>query len=168
MATPTYVLIDSVTVGAGVSSVTFSSITQDYGDLVVASQLGGGGGLTAIKMRLNSDSTGNYDRVFIQGDGSAVSTSTNTATNRWDLQGTTFSDTSLGNSFIAQLIDYSATDKFKTGLIRYNAPLGSGTSGTTATAANYRSTLAITAIQILNTDYSFTVGSTFYLYGIES
>jgi hypothetical protein len=167
MATPTYTLIDSVTLGSGVSSVTFSSIDQNFGDLVLVGQIGSSGGLTRFKMRLNSDSGTNYNNVLMQATDSNTIGSTSSADgNRFDINGGTYTESALTSLFTAQLMDYSATDKHKVALIRFNSVTGTFAEGVVAFAGRYASTSAVTAIQIYNTDYDFLVGSTFFLYGI--
>jgi hypothetical protein len=167
MATPTYTLIDSVTVGSGISSVTFSSIDQNFGDLVLVGQIGSSGGLTRFSMRLNSDSGTNYSRVYMQAtDSGTINSAASTGANRLDMQGNTYTETALTSLFTAQLINYSSTNKHKIVLIRYNSMTGTFAEGVVALVGRYASTSAVTAIQIYNTDYDFLVGSTLSLYGI--
>ena len=62
----------------------------------------------------------------------------------------------------ASFMDYSATDKHKTVLIRANHP-----GETVACAGRWANTAAITSITI-NTASTFVIGSVFSLYGIVS
>ena len=158
MATPTYTLIDSVTLGSSASSVTFSSISQDYGDLVLAFNV------KTTWARLwpiyfNSDTTdSNYSRVFMRGDGSGTSSQ---ASNN----STFYVSNSTEGQNVMQIMDYSATDKHKTVLNRGNQP----SSYVYAFAGRWANTSAITSIT-LDTGYPvdspFLAGSTFFLYGI--
>jgi hypothetical protein len=75
MSTPTYTLIDSVTLGASAASVTFSSISATgKGDLVLVSNVIVANGYEA-GVRFNSDSGNNYTMVNMRGTGSSTSSS---------------------------------------------------------------------------------------------
>tara|TARA_R110000822_G_C14927148_1_gene452116 strand:+ start:203 stop:526 length:324 start_codon:yes stop_codon:yes gene_type:complete len=99
-------------------------------------------------------------------DSGTISATSSTGDNRFDINGGTYTETALTSLFTAQLMDYSATDKHKTVLIRYNSVTGTFAEGVVSFAGRYASTSAVTAIQVFNTDYDFLVGSTLFLYGI--
>jgi hypothetical protein len=61
-------------------------------------------------------------------------------------------------------MDYSATDKHKTGLHRYGIPSDS----VLTTATRWASTSAVTSLLVFPRTGSFNIGSTFNLYGIVS
>jgi hypothetical protein len=63
---------------------------------------------------------------------------------------------------ILQVMDYSATDKHKTSLVRS----GESVDGTEAWVSRWPSTSAINSILLYTGSNSFTAGSTFALYGI--
>ena len=113
----TYALIDSTTLASSASSVTFSSITQDYRDLVLVAEHGTSSTTATAYLRFNSDSGSNYSNVVAYGDGSsALSTSgTETYINTRSLAAS--GEVSLS---VNQIMDYSATDKHKTTLTRSN------------------------------------------------
>ena len=167
MATPTYTLIDSVTLTSSVSSVTFSSIPAG-GDLVlVADYKGTTSSILNLYWQANSDTTtGNYSVVHMSGDGSATSSS--------GFNGLQLSPISSPNDTGSALVvctwlDYSATDKHKSWLLRANAPTSTGGApGSGAIAGRWASTAALTSI-ILSNQFSrvFAAGSTFHLYNIE-
>jgi len=75
MATST-TLISSVTVGAGSSSVTFSSIPGTYTDLLVRCSVRVERTVanTPLWMRVNGDTSSNYSMKLLYGDGSAANT----------------------------------------------------------------------------------------------
>lgn len=159
----TYDLLDSTTLGTTAASVTFSAISQDYRDLIVVFSGTGGGSLT--KINFNGDTGSNYSAVTAEGDGSSVRslafTSNTMFTANW---GPTLNSTNIGNT-IWQIMDYSATDKHKSVLIRGNL----GVSGSaTMTAGRWANTAAITSVVVAPDSGSFNSGSTFYLYGIAS
>ena len=158
----TYTLIDSVTLGSSASSVTFSSISQDYGDLVLACDVSKSR-FSRIYMRLNGSSTG-YNSVDVAGNGSSAYTDVATdGTYHWVSQAG-----SIGNNaqFTINLMDYSATDKHKSFLTRFMLR----ETIVSANAGRWASTSAITSLTISAEDSAgtFEAGSTFYLYGIEA
>ncbi len=92
--------------------------------------------------------------------------------------GTTAASTTVANDFsiyppsaviggssrrnaVFQIMDYSATDKHKTVLYRYDNP----GVGTMAAASRYASTSAVTVVKA---EFGFAAGDTFALYGIAA
>jgi hypothetical protein len=158
MATPTYTLIDSTVLGSSASSVTFSSITQDYRDLVFVIEPSNTASGGSIANTFNSDTTdANYYYVRMKGDGS--STSSNNSNSRF-IGFTGYSGSKALVEFT--ILDYSATDKHKSYLSRYSI----GTAEVAAVAGRWANTSAITQVTFEGT--TFNSGSTFYLYGIAS
>ncbi len=84
MATPTYHLIDSTVLSSSASSVTFSSISQDYRDLILVAT-GTTSTATYRAVQLNGDTGSNYSYVNAAGDGSATNSYAGTTTRIfWD------------------------------------------------------------------------------------
>lgn len=160
MTTPTYDLIETTTLTASASSVTFTSITQDYRDLVlVCKGVWSNDGRTLV-LTLNNDSNlSSYAFQEMYGQGSS------------DLQG------DLDNSgpyffrgykavAIVDIFDYSQP-RHKNMLFRTGAS-DTGFSSKYLSAVRYKSTLDITQIKVaLNAD-NLEAGSTFSLYGIAA
>ena len=116
MATPTYTLIDSVTLGSSASSVTFSSIDQSYGDLRIVINATSTSDYAGITYNLNSDTTtANYSWLRMTGDGSAASSFNGTYFWFQPTARLSIADPTLTT---ADIMDYSATDKHKTTLVR--------------------------------------------------
>jgi|TARA_R110000744_G_scaffold82466_1_gene162159 hypothetical protein len=159
MATPTYTLIDSTTLGSSASSVSFTGISATgKGDLVLVCENSTGATNGAFRVRFNADSGSNYVTVDMQGTGSAASSGAYTSAYFYGQS--TSSGTALNT---IQIQDFSASDKHKTFLFR-----GNGTAySTRADAGRWASTAAITAINI-DTNQTWDVGSTFFLYQIVS
>ena len=77
MPTPTYTLIDSVTLGSSAASVTFSSIDQTYGDIVaVYAPISTSAAFGLIK--INNDTSSIYSSVEAIGTGSTNQSFTDT------------------------------------------------------------------------------------------
>lgn len=107
MASPTYKLISSVTVGAGgAASIDFTSIPSTYTDLVLKlsgrSTAGGGANWDPLLYRFNASTTG-YSTREVQGTGSAAASSSNT----------TATSTAAGGTW-GRLQDYGLTTSNQT------------------------------------------------------
>jgi hypothetical protein len=153
MPTPTYTALANITLGSSASSVTFSSIPATYRDLVlVAWAKRTSGGYGDMKLELNG-STSDMSRVYVYNTSSGSGTGN-------DL-GFTGTDGILN---IVNFMDYSATDKHKTMLVRWNLP----TDFVSMTANRWAQTAAITSIKFTDPASTFTAGTTFALYGIAS
>lgn len=155
----TYTPIATQTLGSAAASVTFSSISGSYTDLVLVFN----GTVSAnqyVAVRLNSDTGSNYSWTRIDGDGSAAYSSRGTST--------TFGRLGIGNPTnrtltISHFMNYSNATTNKTVLSRSN------TDFVGALVNLWRNTAAITSITILTTTAdTFSVGSTFTLYGIKA
>jgi hypothetical protein len=156
MPTPTYTALATVTLGSSAASVTFSSIPATYRDLVLVINMAGTSS-GYMNLVINSDSS-NFTRVYAVGSsGGALSAADSTSF----FGG--FSS-SFNNLQILNFMDYSATDKHKTILIRENI----GGSDTAMDTIRWASTSAITTIQIGTPSGDFASTSTLALYGIAS
>ena len=158
--TDTYRPLATITLASTSTSVTFSSIPATYRDLVV---VGAGFASTpaGVLARFNGDVGANYNQIVMFGDGSTPSSSA--SANQNQTQFGRFDNTTLAN-FITSVMDYSATDKHKTFLSRYN----SSAVLTAASAGRYASTSAITSLRLFPESGNFSIGVTFSLYGIVS
>jgi hypothetical protein len=155
----TYTPIATQTLGTATNSVTFSSISGTYTDLVLVFN----GTVSAnqyVAVRLNSDTGSNYSWTRIDGDGSSAYSSRGTST--------TFGRLGIGNPTnrtltISHFMNYSNATTNKSVLSRSN------TDFVGALVNLWRNTAAITSITVLTTTAdTFTVGSTFTLYGIKA
>ena len=167
MPQPTYTALATVTLGGTASSVTFSSIPATYRDLVlVMNGSPSSNDYPTLSSRLNGDTGANYSRVRMYGTGS--STASSAADGFTGLQLSSYtgigSSTTSHSVVIANLMDYSATDKHKTAIVRS----GNNTEGVEATASRWANTAAVTSWQIFVNVGGFASGFTFSLYGIAS
>jgi hypothetical protein len=104
-------------------------------------------------LRFNGSTT-NYTRVNMEGTGSSTNSGTSSSNNIAALAGPSLN--------IIQIMDYSATDKHKTNLLRANG------SEARADAARWADTSAITSVSIVPFTGSLLTGMTASLYGIAS
>jgi hypothetical protein len=163
MPTPTYTPLATVTLGSSASSVTFSSIPATYRDLIIVVNAQCDG-LGAANYRANGDSGSNYPYVTLRNNGSTPSSGSGTFTQFVAQDASATSGTRIMSVF--QIMDYSATDKHKTGLARasYNQN-SNGADVTEANAVRWANTAAINSLQVLSSN-PFVAGSTFNLYGV--
>ena len=154
-----YTALANVTLGSTATSVTFSSISQAYRDLVFV-LTGTTTATQAVTVRFNGDSGSNYFEVGMDGSGSSASSFTSTQTN--------IDVAALGTSqsqATFSVMDYSATDKHKTVLVRTD----NASWGTRALAGRWGNTAAITsAVITMAGGQTFAAGSSFALYGVSA
>tara|TARA_R110000796_G_scaffold200948_1_gene317086 strand:- start:7 stop:495 length:489 start_codon:yes stop_codon:yes gene_type:complete len=161
MPTPTYTLIDSVTLASSASSVTFSGISgTGKGDLVLQMEHSAVSGTLVAQGIFNSDSGSNYNTVLMNGNGSSAATGA--GNNVWFNFGVSTSTAKIISRI--QIQDFSAIDKHKSCLAR----LDRADYQVYASALRWASTSAITSIGITASASSFAAGSTFHLYQIVS
>jgi hypothetical protein len=156
MPTATYTPLATVTLGSSASSVTFSNIPATYRDLIlVFDGVVSAGGGEVVFINFNGDTTsGNYSSVFANGDGSTTGSSTNPRR-----LGLVYASRS---NFIANIMDYSATDKHKTYLSRD----GAASNVVEMIAGRWANTGVITSLRVLTDANGFASGSVFSLYGV--
>jgi hypothetical protein len=170
-----YESIASVTVGSGgQSSITFSSIPSTYQHLQIrgiaqvtfGSDPGGGGG---VGLRFNSDTGANYTRHLIGGQGTSsldVYGEANTSfalIERFLYRST---NNNVYGTAICDILDYSNTNKFKT-IRNLGGWDANGTGEIYFNSSVWRSTSAISNIQIYLASESLKQYSSFALYGIK-
>jgi hypothetical protein len=155
----TYTPIATNTLGSNQSSVTFSSISGSYTDLVLVFN----GTITTSAaswgLQFNSDTASNYSNTALYGDGSSAAS--NRATSATSTI-SSFSGTDNSTN-IVQIMNYSNSTTYKTALSRNN-----GGGFVSARVALWRSTAAITSITAVTSSNQFATGSTFTLYGISA
>jgi hypothetical protein len=165
----TYDKIATNTLGSATATVTFSSISGTYTDLVFVFNGGTTSSGPTMRLTVNGDSGANYSDTALDGDGSsAVSTRHSGAnfmaiTNNVGIAGTLGAQTT-----IMQLQNYSNATTYKTVLFRANNATSSGFPGVTAAVGLWRNTAAITSISLTTASTTFLSGSTFTLYGIKA
>lgn len=162
MAVSAYEVIEAKTLSSAVASVTFSSILQTYTDLVLVLSTGvTTGSSTNVFFRYNNDSSALYSRTTLYGDGSTAGSSRGSgATEAYAGQ----SETTIQSMSTLQIFNYSNTTTFKTCITR-----DSQASLVSQTRVNlYRSTSAISRLDVHSASSTFIVGSTFTLYGVKA
>lgn len=164
MPTPTYTPLANITLGSSAASVTFSSISQAYRDLVLVASVSSSSATGYMKMRVNSDTGSTYNEVIMSGDGTTARSGSGASGTSFDLQYWGQVSASSRQQMKADFLDYSTTDKHKTILHRGD----NSAYATEAMAFRWASTSAITAIQVYTVGFDFAIGSTFALYGVAA
>jgi hypothetical protein len=156
----TYEPIATTTVGTATPTVTFSSITGSYTDLVLVINSSITENLSS-RINVNNDSETNYSLTYFRGGGVfAASFRSSNVTNI---------STSIGNLAntrimeVIQFQNYSNTTTYKTIIVRG----GSGTA-VVGDVGLWRNTAAINIIVLTAATGNYAVGSTFTLYGIAA
>ena len=154
----TYEPIATTTLGTATATVTFSSISGTYTDLVVVIN-GLYSGTTYGKFTFNSDTTASnysYTRMLGYSGGTLSDRAGGT-------DGISMGSTSRG-TWVAHINNYSNTTTYKTVLARENQD----SSGVGAYVYLWRNTAAITSVTFTGVSGNFASTTTFTLYGIAS
>ncbi len=158
----TYEPIATTTLGSATGTVTFSSISGTYTDLVLI-VAGSCSSNVTVTMRYNSDTGSNYSVTYLNGDGSSASSGRQSSLSNL-LTGELYT---YQSNQIIQIQNYSNSTTYKTMLSRANTPSTSGY--VQAIVGLWRSTSAITRIDLIaGSGANFSSGSTFTLYGIKA
>ena len=173
----TYTLISSNTLSSSAASVTFSSIPATYTDLVLRISARLAVYASDVAIQFNSDTTSNYSRTTLQGDGATATsgrTSNSTYTNWLGMaNSTTPATANTFSNYELYIPNYTTTGSKQPGgfgVTESNISTGDYTTWITTEAGLYRGTAAISTILLDPTTPSggsFITGSSFYLYGIK-
>ena len=160
----TYTPIATNTLGSATASVTFSSISGSYTDLVLVYDGTAATTAASLALRFNGDTATNYSYTYLVGNGTtAVSSRSSNNSEMYCSSGNTI--TTAQNNVIVNILNYSNATTYKTALFRTN---NSGVESTDAVGL-WRSTSAITSIIVkTQSANNFAIGSTFTLYGIAA
>jgi hypothetical protein len=161
----TYTPIATTTLGSAAASVTFSSISGAYTDLILVANSIRTTGLDNIGVRFNSDTGTNYSWTILKGDGSSASSDRRSSVT--DIIFNVYNSTAP-SAGVLQIQNYSNTTTNKTVLSRSS---GASAGYVYATVGLWRSTSAITSITLFDegtTSAVINTGSTFTLYGVKS
>ena len=170
----TYVALASTTLTTTTASVTFSSISGAYTDLVlVINALGYFGSNTYVngKMQVNGDTGANYSTTNLYGNGTTAGSNRVSSQSSWTNPFSIFpansTDNSIRGTTVINFMNYSNATTYKTVLVRSNVTGTTAGGETQATVNLWRNTAAITSMTISNNDSATGfVAGTFTLYGI--
>lgn len=158
----TYTPIATSTLGSAAASVTFSSISSAYTDLVIVCNAKSASTPT-IRLEFNSDTGSNYSSTILYGDGSSAGSVRVTNETSMNIGGVV---PEFGTAVI-NINNYSNATTYKTAISKY-ATVSGTYSEVGAKVGLWRSTAAISTIKISTASSTFSTGSMFTIYGITA
>ena len=111
-----------------------------------------------VRIRFNSDTGSNYSRTYFEGNGTTASSARQSSVNDIQILGRNARMTNIVN-----IQNYSNSTTYKTFVGRFASSTING-----GIVALWRSTSAITSIEIRTDTNAFDTSSTFTLYGIKA
>jgi hypothetical protein len=163
MPTQTYTPIASQTLASATGTVTFNSIPSTYTDLVLVSTTKSTTG-NNTRITFNNDASALYSNTSLGGTGSSAVSRRDTGVTYIRLDWDGYNQTTEFNVHVTNVQNYSNTTTNKTSITRS----GSGPTGVDALVGLYRSTSAISRLDVVASAGNFDTGSTFTLYGIKA
>jgi hypothetical protein len=160
----TYEPIATTTLGSAASTITFSSIAATWTDLRIVLVDTPTGNLQ-YQFRFNSDSGANYSGTEIRGNGSSIGSDRYTGETAIYANWAALASANIG-LITCDVFSYAGST-FKTALTTWsNDKNGSG--NIEYGVGLWRSTSAITRIDIVASSNNFSTGTTATLYGIKN
>ena len=161
----TYEPIETQTVvGTSTSQIDFTSISSAFTDLVLVSNYGISANLYGLRIRFNSDTGSNYSDTTLYGNGTNGLSSRDSSATSIVTSAIGVTHNVLNYNVICNVQNYANTSTYKTALIRANAV----NREVVACVGLWRSTSAITAVNVFVGAGYILAGSTFTLYGFAS
>ena len=159
----TEVAIATTTLGSAASSITFSSIPSTYTDLRLVFVFAGNAAVNP-RVRFNGDTASNYSQTAIMGDGSSAQSTRGTS--QALIYTTIYNGLASGvpGLFTMDVLSYKGST-FKTALLTGSTD-SNGSGQVERDVALWRSTSAITQIDLISGSSTFNAGTTATLYGI--
>jgi hypothetical protein len=164
----TYEPIATNTLGSAAATVTFSTISGAYTDLVLVTNLKTTTTSQEVTVKINNDTGSNYSLTNLRGDGSTAASLRRSSQTVGNISKEISPNTAFEFVSVSTFMNYSNATTYKTWLSRNNRASASNAPGTEALVGLWRSTSAITELVIGITGGNFDTGSTFTLYGIKS
>jgi len=161
----TYDKIATQTLSSATATVTFSSISGTYTDLVLVIQTSVASGTVQNQIQFNGDTGNNYSATILTGNGSAVISTRNSSVSQILLGFDDYNTTAIGQMTIVNIQNYSNSSTYKTTIQRGS----NANTGVSASVGLWRNTATITSVLVKNSGgVNYAVGSTFTLYGIKA
>jgi hypothetical protein len=163
----TYESIATNTLSSSQATITFSSISASYTDLVLITVAKLASGTSGMKLQFNADTANNYSNTFLFGLVGSQGSVANSSTNGINFYYGAYLDSSNFAMTITNIMNYANTTTVKSVISRDGS---AKVTGTDLTIGTWRKTPeAINSIDVITTNASvFASGSTFTLYGIKA
>ena len=168
-ASATYTPLATTTLGSAQASVTFSSLGS-YTDLILVVGSATFSANSSFYMQYNGDTGANYSSTRLSGNGSAASSTRQTSVNGAQIGAADGQSSSVMQTCIVQIQNYSNSTTYKTAIARWNR----SDAEVAATVSLWRNTNAITSIEIYGgfgngtKNSNMQTGTTLTLYGISA
>ena len=159
----TYEPIATTTLGSAAASVSFTSISSTFTDLVLIANTGSTVSAVTIVLQFNGDTGSNYSDTSIYGSGSAAGSSRLSNTSNIYMGYLTSGGAVIDQTTIISINNYANTTTYKTAISRKN-----DTGYVEACVGLWRNTAAINRVDVICSGSTFRTGSTFTLYGIKA
>lgn len=163
----TYTPIATNTLSSAAASVTFSSISGAYTDLVLICSTSGTRVSTSdsFNIRFNSDTASNYSDTVLRGNGTSATSFRDTSSTGGFIGETIVNSSTSFTPIIVNIMNYSNSTTYKTSLSRSNFAGGF----VEASVVLWKATpAAITSLTLFYGTGNITAGSTFQLFGIAA
>lgn len=157
----TYTPLATQTLSSAAATVTFSSISGAYTDLVLI--FGGTGNGVDIQYQFNGDTGTNYSVTRLSGNGTTAVSNRNTNYASIEADYNAYANATQTVN-ICNIMNYSNSTTYKTALFRSN----NASLGVDAGVGLWRNTAAITQVLIKTNASTFSTGTVFSLYGIAA
>ena len=159
----TYEPIATTTLGSAAANISFTSISASYTDIRVVLVGSHESTATTLRMQVNSDTGTNYSYTELIGDGAAASSSSGTSSSRINCGNANFNNTQP-SLITVDWFSYTGSTN-KTCLVTASQDRN-GSGSVLRTVGLWRSTSAITSVQLFPATGNFATGTTATLYGI--
>lgn len=159
----TYEPIATATGTGSSGTITFSSISGSYTDLVLVCNGRINSGTANLLVQFNGDTSSLYSTTILYGTGTSALSDRYSSTATYVCWAAYWNPTDIATT-IVNIQNYSNATTHKTLISRNNAV----SYGTETMVGLWRSTAAITSITLKTSANNFTTASTFTLYGIKA
>lgn len=162
----TYESIATTTLGSAQNSVSFTSISSSFTDLVIILWTGSASATQDLFLQFNADTATNYSSTWLRGDGTAAASSRGSSATSMRLTDKGSPTTTSAMMVRINVMNYANATTNKTVIARAD----NAASGLDATVGLWRKTPeAINRVDLfLGGSATFASGSTFTLYGIKA
>lgn len=167
-STNSYESIQTVSLGANQTTITFSSIPSTYKHLQVRGFLRTSSGVNNndLYIRMNSDTGSNYTHHSIRGDGANANAEGYASQTLMWLNRAAPADSNIFGGVVIDFLDYTDTNKFTT-MRGLSGQDRNGAGQISLNSGLWRNTAAVTTLTFTLSSGDFTQYSQFALYGIK-
>ena len=156
----TYEAIATQTLGSAAASVTFSSISSSYTDLIFI--FNPNGSIDNLNLQFNGDTGTNYSRTNLYGNGTSASSSRGS-----NASGIGLTISGDGETVRCNIMNYANATTYKTTIQRADASI-SADIYLGAMVGLWRSTAAVNSIKFYPNSGNIPAGAVLTLYGIKA